>query len=81
MKTIDKNRKPEPPPTESSSTPADEISPDDIAFAAYCLWERDGRPDGRDQEHWFRAEKLLRESHARQRQSPRAPGATDSPAR
>ena len=39
-----------------------EISREDIAFAAYCLWEQEGRPEGHDQEHWFRAEGLLREA-------------------
>ena len=32
---------------------------DDTAFAAYCLWEHDGKPQGRDWDHWFRAESLL----------------------
>jgi hypothetical protein len=32
-----------------------------IAVAAYYLWEHEGRPHGRDWEHWFRAiEQLLR---------------------
>jgi hypothetical protein len=36
-----------------------DLSQDDIAFAAYCLWENEGRPNGCDGEHWFRAESLL----------------------
>jgi hypothetical protein len=28
---------------------------DDIATRAYYIWEQEGRPEGRDQEHWFRA--------------------------
>ncbi len=39
------------------------ISRDDIAFAAFCLWEQEGRPNGRDLAHWFRAENLLQEAH------------------
>lgn len=31
-----------------------------IAEAAYYLWEKDGRPQGRDQLHWTRAEAALR---------------------
>jgi hypothetical protein len=31
-----------------------------IAERAYALWENDGRPDGRDQEYWFRAEAELK---------------------
>ena len=27
-----------------------------IAHRAYQIWEDEGRPDGRDQEHWARAE-------------------------
>ena len=36
-----------------------------IREAAYFEWENDGRPDGRDQEHWFKArDKALRENGA-----------------
>jgi DUF2934 family protein len=28
---------------------------------AYTLWERDGRPDGKDLDHWFRAEVMVRD--------------------
>ncbi len=31
-----------------------------IAKRAFDIWEREGRPQGRDQEHWFRAECELR---------------------
>ena len=27
-----------------------------IRERAYTIWEEQGRPDGRDREHWFRAE-------------------------
>ncbi|HTJ59368.1 MAG TPA: DUF2934 domain-containing protein, partial [Devosiaceae bacterium] len=38
----------------------DGINQDDsVRELAYRLWEDDGRPDGRDQEFWFRAEALL----------------------
>jgi hypothetical protein len=30
-----------------------------IRRQAYALWERDGRPDGKDVEHWLRAERLV----------------------
>jgi hypothetical protein len=32
---------------------------DDIARRAYLLWEREGKPADRDQEHWFRAQEQL----------------------
>jgi hypothetical protein len=35
-------------------------SHDDVAVAAYHLWQVAGCPDGRDQEHWFRAIEQLR---------------------
>ncbi len=31
---------------------------------AYRLWEEDGRPEGRDQEHYFRARKILEDKEA-----------------
>jgi hypothetical protein len=31
-----------------------------IRDEAYKLWEADGRPVGRDHEHWFRAEQIVR---------------------
>jgi hypothetical protein len=33
-----------------------------IARAAYQLWELEGRPEGRDVAHWLRAETQLRAS-------------------
>jgi len=61
MKKKGKDKAAEAAPSSSSNG---EISSDDIAFAAYCFWEQDGRPDGRDLEHWLRAENLLRKSHS-----------------
>jgi hypothetical protein len=31
---------------------------DEIAERAYAIWEREGRPHGRDLEHWLTAEYL-----------------------
>lgn len=31
-------------------------SEEEIARSAYSLWEREGRPNGRDTVHWFQAE-------------------------
>jgi hypothetical protein len=30
-----------------------------IKELAYALWEQEGRPDGRDQEHFYRARQIL----------------------
>ncbi|MGN6683685.1 MAG: DUF2934 domain-containing protein [Devosia sp.] len=36
-----------------------------VRETAYFLWEQDGRPEGREQEYWFRAlERSLRERGA-----------------
>jgi hypothetical protein len=42
-----------------------ELAHNDIAFAAYCLWEHEGRPQGHDWEHWFRAERLMQQTSKR----------------
>jgi Protein of unknown function (DUF2934) len=31
----------------------------EIQLRSYQIWEREGRPAGRDKEHWFRAEREL----------------------
>ena len=49
-----------PPATLPTNIPKGQVSHDDIAFAAYCLWEHEGRPQDRERDHWFRAEDLLR---------------------
>lgn len=35
------------------------LPPEAIRYRAYLLWEKEGRPDGRDTDFWFRAEKEL----------------------
>lgn len=40
-----------------------------ISARAYELWEKEGRPDGRDLAHWLEAERIL------QQQAPSAPTA------
>jgi hypothetical protein len=36
---------------------------DEIRLIAYHIWEEEGRQDGRDLEHWFRAEALWEKKH------------------
>jgi hypothetical protein len=31
-------------------------SSEEIAFCAYLIWEKEGRPSGREKEHWLQAE-------------------------
>ncbi|MCX6911185.1 MAG: DUF2934 domain-containing protein [Verrucomicrobia bacterium] len=40
--------------------PQPELNPADVAACAYLIWEKEGKPHGRDAEHWFQAETLLR---------------------
>ncbi|MBI5683884.1 MAG: DUF2934 domain-containing protein [Verrucomicrobia bacterium] len=35
-------------------------NPDEIAARAYLIWEKEGRPVGRDFEHWLLAEAQLK---------------------
>ena len=43
---------------------------DEVQALAYRLWEEAGRPTGTSQEHWYRAEQLLRGGA---RQAPQPP--------
>ncbi|HEX3624063.1 MAG TPA: DUF2934 domain-containing protein [Verrucomicrobiae bacterium] len=36
------------------------VSHGEIARLAYLNWEKDGRPQGRDQEYWLEAEQQIR---------------------
>lgn len=38
----------------------DYITHEEIRLRAYSLWEREGRPEGRDGEHWHAAEQAVR---------------------
>jgi hypothetical protein len=35
------------------------LAHDEIALAAYCIWEQEGCPQGRDVDIWLREEDLL----------------------
>lgn len=58
----------------SSSTPAAEPTPEQIAERARSIWIARGSPGGRDLEHWLDAEQQLREElNARSRPAKRPP--------
>ncbi len=38
------------------------LSHEDIEFAAYCLWDKEGRPPGHDLDYWLRAEALMKQA-------------------
>jgi hypothetical protein len=47
-----------------------EPSREEIAFCAYGIYESEGRPHGKEQEHWLQAEaQLIAERKAQARQS------------
>jgi len=39
-------------------------SSEEIAYCAYLIWEREGRPCGREKEHWLQAETQLMATRA-----------------
>jgi hypothetical protein len=43
----------------ASASPSPRASAQDVAIRAYEIWEREGRPAGRDLEHWSMAESEL----------------------
>lgn len=58
---------------------------EDIATRAYAIWEQEGRPDGRNIEHWHRAERELstpsRDAPTTGSGAQAARSATDTPTR
>lgn len=44
--------------------PVREITTDQIASRAYSIWEQEGRPAGKEAEHWFQAEQQLKASQS-----------------
>jgi hypothetical protein len=41
------------------------ITDEDIKKLAFAIWEEEGRPDGKDVEHYLRAKKILEEREAK----------------
>jgi hypothetical protein len=57
---------------------ASPFSSDEVAQRAYQIFEREGRMDGRDMEHWLQAERELRSERERTGSSPNAQNAPRS---
>jgi hypothetical protein len=56
-----KPRNPKKTPALKTSPPlTDEPTREQIAAAGYSIWEEEGRPEGRDVEHWLKAERKVR---------------------
>ena len=52
-------KKPDPtkePALRAARRAPDESVGEEIALAAYSIWEQEGRPEGRNVEHWIQAE-------------------------
>lgn len=62
----------------SDAVPAPPPTFEDISRRAYELWEKDGRPDGNEQQHWYQAEKEL--SQGRQARPIPSQSASSAPA-
>jgi hypothetical protein len=57
------------------------ISEDVIRTRAYLIWEREGRPSGRDYEHWVQAQIELEAERAKGNGGTRAAASPPAPAR
>ncbi len=53
--------------TASAPPTAAAVPSEKIAARAYEIWQQSGCPDGKQEEHWYRAERELRERTARSR--------------
>jgi hypothetical protein len=40
------------------------VSDEKIKELAYSIWEEEGRPEGKDVEHYFRARKIMEETYS-----------------
>jgi hypothetical protein len=57
------NLDPSPPPSQERTAAQPtrwNAPPDEVARAAYYIWEKEGRPSGRELDHWLRAETQVR---------------------
>jgi hypothetical protein len=52
----------------------------EIQHAAYLLWIEDGRPEGRDLQHWLAARELLLHRHGRDTKTHHAAPGVSAPA-
>lgn len=50
-----------PAKAKAAPQPARILTTETIAARAYTLWEKDGRPNGRDAYYWFQAENQLKQ--------------------
>jgi hypothetical protein len=58
--SLNPNQPPPKPDTSGQQAKWNELERDIVAVAAYYIWEKEGRPPGRDLDHWLRAEHNIR---------------------
>jgi hypothetical protein len=51
-----------PPAPQSNTAQLAAPTSEEIAACAYSIWEQEGRPEGREVEHWLAAEIQLRQA-------------------
>lgn len=68
-------------PISTPNTPANASSADAIATAAYYQWLQAGRPAGRDQDFWLKAEAQMRTGASGVKATQGKPAATKATAR
>ena len=50
------------PLADTTNRPLDEPTHEEIAAAAYLIWQQEGRPKGREVEHWLKARAQIRQN-------------------
>ena len=56
----DKSQSPLKPENPGEQSKWNELEREIIAVAAFYIWEKEGRPHGRELDHWLRAEQNIR---------------------
>jgi Protein of unknown function (DUF2934) len=62
-----------------TASPGTSATDADVARLAYAIWEAEGRPEGRDHDHWMRAKQLIEEGRAEAEFPDVQPGFEDVP--
>ncbi len=52
----------------------DMVTEEQIKELAHAIWEQEGRPEGKDVEHYYRAKQMLEEREAASAPAKKAPG-------
>ena len=58
--STDKSQSQSKPESPGQASKWNELERDIVAVAAYYIWEKEGRPQGHELDHWLRAEHNIR---------------------